>query len=263
MKHSAAQNKRIHFILKHDRRKGEIKLDSPTFDWQKMDSSERASAWPVIVNLMWFYEKEQIIDRTDLHPYLYKFMEDTCFSEDSINKFRKIADWNKSTHMGTIAFLYFNNINRTESSEWLIERIKSIIATEAAVEPVIEESVKPKQTVRENINQKLSDIIGELQGMEDNIIKSDIPKFDKWYNQNSVAALHCKKIIDYYKVRLTEVQEALAGNCEQLNEAYSVYSKKEIRKLIEWYSTLIEKTEEYYQWKQNNRAKRVRKPKNS
>lgn len=98
-------------------------------------------------------------------------------------------------------------------------------------------------------------IAGDFDGMIDDFItKSKLPKFDVYLKAHEVPAASAKLIPTFYEKTITELQEVLKGEDEQLVEGYSNFTKTQIRKLLKQYEAIIEACEQ-----QSVTARKIRK----
>lgn len=136
-----------------------------------------------------------------------------------------------------------------ENMTWFESKVKQIIkaATDKnklrKKEKVIDEE---DESVRQNniqtrIAEKISEIIGDLEGAIDDIILSsfkDTPS-PKAVMHERTKGLHANKIIEHFKKKRVEFDEALSSKDEQVIEAYSCYTKSQIKKLVQFCDSVI------------------------
>ena len=63
--------------------------------------------------------------------------------------------------------------------------------------------------------------------------------------KNGTSGAVAKKIADYYEYPLKEAQEALAGECEQLVEGYSFFTKAELKKFIAFLQSIVDECRQH------------------
>ena len=109
-----------------------------------------------------------------------------------------------------------------------------------------EETSKNVVSIQDRIKERASFIIGEIEGAVDDYIYQNVEfSLYEWLQANSIPATYATSIISKFSPVLDELIETYEGNCEQLKEGYRHLKKAEIKKLIEFYNTLIEDAERY------------------
>lgn len=123
---------------------------------------------------------------------------------------------------------------------------KKIKETYKYVQQPKEETPKNVISIQDRIKERAHDIIGEIEGMIDDYIYND-QEFSlyTWLQSNNIPASYATSIVSKFSPVLDELLEAYEGKCEQLKEGYRHLKKTEIKKLIDFYNTLIEDAERY------------------
>lgn len=110
---------------------------------------------------------------------------------------------------------------------------------------------RPQRNVQDYIREKNSDIMGELEGqLDDGTL--NIEQFLVTYEVNGIAA---KRINERFTARLAEIGAALDKSCPQITEAYSCYSKKQLKELYATYQSIVDATD-----RRISNIKKQRKP---
>ena len=102
-------------------------------------------------------------------------------------------------------------------------------------------AVIPKPTIQDRLNDKVSEIAGEIEGSIDDYILSNFKTVPSPYSimQGKVKGAHANKIIDIFKKHRAEFDEVIHGNDEQLIEGYSNFSKVQMKKLVAYCDQII------------------------
>lgn len=119
---------------------------------------------------------------------------------------------------------------------------------------VSEEEVPQKP--RDRTAEKLSDLIGEIEGLIDDEAYND--SFFEWLQKNSVPVAFVPAIIAKYQPVLEELVAALKGTEQQVIEAYSFAAKKSKMFRAEFLVRVIQDSRKYADSKRT--ARRPRKP---
>ena len=133
-----------------------------------------------------------------------------------------------------------------------------------------EEKIKDRPnrpSIQDIMLEKLFEAGGTIDGLIDQWIEDEIKldlKFNaqvmKILNEYNPLANHVPQLVSAYEREKAEFVEVLAGKDEQLNEAYSNFSKTKIKQTIGLYDTIISLLNSYATLKIQSRAKRARKP---
>jgi hypothetical protein len=145
-----------------------------------------------------------------------------------------------------------------------IEFLDSSIQTaiESAEPEVVEvatntpEQVAYKPTIQDRMNERTSELIGELEGHYDDM---DSVKFYDWFTKNNVIQSQLGKYEAVYSKRKAELELAKSKKDEQVKEAYSHYKTADFTKHIKWIDDLIAAIEQYRGVKKATKKARVKK----
>lgn len=151
---------------------------------------------------------------TDLSDYYYRVAGTLIRIENNGNE---LSDEHKKKLEDEIAFL-------TKPSTKVVE--------------VKEE--KPKASVQDAMEEKVSTFLGEFAGLVDEyVLTRSHPKVDNLVNTMGIRGPMAKKVIDKVQKNMSELQEAIAGTDKQLVEGYSNFKKTELKKLLGIYEQLV------------------------
>jgi hypothetical protein len=233
-------------------RGGSLVITSPAIDWSALSEEAAAKQWLACTNVVWEMERDGKISKDNLEPFFFEYMR-KHYSEDDI---KKIKGQNISLQLLAMAFLFVKGAVRPDSETFFNSKIKERLAVDAAPE-VEAQPEKPKRNIQDAMADQLSNLLGELQGYEDEL------KLDMfgWMQSANVPKVHITAITEYYKPRLEELQAALDGDDDSIVEGYSPYKKKEIQRMLKWYEQLMIDLDAYNRLKQATRKVRTSKPK--
>lgn len=236
-------------------RQNKQKDNTPKWDGAEDWSSDQFHAH--FRKAMDYYRLESSVK--ELKPKLIEWMHSAEFDRQVINTVRKIKDsYFNSTMVAVAACLVkgmpeehpeFNNGRNTAS--WLKLEIDKVIAMGAEDSVEDDEQPKVKAVVPVlNIQDRLRDSAGMMSEELDAAIDSWIidpenfdPKAFKIVNllrQKGAKAAHARYIKTFFKLGHDELLELSSGNAdEQLKEAFRHRPRKHVKKLIEFYETVM------------------------
>jgi hypothetical protein len=195
----------------------------------------------------------------DLKPKVIDWMSRAEMSKAEIAEFKKTKDWRCNATMGAIAACLIKGMpdnhpewNKGRSfSEYLKKSIKEVVDTgkhdieeEVAVKEV--KAAAPVVTIQDRLKESAGDMSEEIDYAIDSwIMDPDAfdPKAFKMANLlrgKGAKAAHSRFIKAYFKSGHDELLELASGNAdEQLREGYSHVSRKNIKKLIDFYESIM------------------------
>jgi len=112
-----------------------------------------------------------------------------------------------------------------------------------------------KLTVRDRMNEKLHDILGEVEGLIDDCIGDNKFSFYEWLKQHQISSVYVNSIVSKLKPIRDELMQALKGNDEQIKEGYSYLKRSDLQSRINFFNSMIEDAESY-----SSNTKKTRKP---
>ncbi len=198
----------------------------------------------------------------DLKPKLVEWMHSAGYDKSDINAIRKTKDkYFSGTMMGIAACLVkgmpeihdgFNS--GKDTSAWLRKEIESVLKAGADDLDEDEDAPKVKEEkpviVQPNIQDRLREAAGTMSEELDTAIDAWImdpeafdPKAFKIVNLlrgKGAKAAHARYIKGFFSRNHQELLELSSGNAdEQLREAYKHNSRKNVKKLIEFYDSIM------------------------
>jgi hypothetical protein len=126
-----------------------------------------------------------------------------------------------------------------------------------AVEVVVDE--KPKAyvpTIQDRMNEKTSELIGELEGEYDDMASV---KFYDWFTKNNVIQSQLSKYEALFAKRKAELELAQSKKDPQVTEGYSHLKAADLKKRIAWLEQLLGAVEQYRGVKKATKKARVKK----
>lgn len=184
----------------------------------------------------------------------YKYLLDYFKERDkkTYTKIQKTPEKNFSQTVFWIARLKSLGYVLSEQSNMFFERsIQEAfekINEDDALSPKKDESkeaIGPTITVQQRIKDKRNDIVGELEEIID--VRDTEFSLYNHFLANDIAKIYCSHIIDFYTPQLEELELALSKKDSQVNEAYRIYNKKQIKEFHDIVAGFISDAERYSQ----------------
>ena len=162
---------------------------------------------------------------------------------------------------GWLARMVMNgNVLTTQHTEKLDKYITTLPPVKDEVKVVVDKA--PRPSVRDYMQDKIAEVIGELEGQVDSFLKED-KEFDlyNYLQANSIPKPYCKDIDTWARKRGTEFTEVYKTTDKDVKDGYSNISRRQQANLVKMFGSFIVDLEKYTQFKKANRKPRVAKAK--
>jgi len=207
---------------------------------------------------MEYYRMESSVK--ELKPKLVEWMHNAGYDKTDINAIRKTKDkYFNGTMMGIAACLIkgmpeihagFNS--GKDTALWLRTEIEKVLSAGAndleddEEAPKVEKAAVPVMGIQERLRDSAGKMSEELDAAIDSWIL-DPEKFDpkqysvvKLLRGKGAKAAHARYIKSFFSFSYNELLELASGEAdEQLREAYKHNSRKNVKKLIEFYESIM------------------------
>jgi len=225
--------------------------------WDNVDTLTEGEYLKKFHSAMTWYRLEK--SSKDLKPKVIDWMGRNDYEKNTIAEFKKTKDHRCSGTMGAIAACLIKGMptvradfnNGKDTAEWLKAEIAKVIeAGKYDIEVVAEEkktvAQAPIVTIQDRIRDQAVGMSEEIDIAIDSYIK-DPEAFDpKAFKMLSLLrgqgakAAQARYIKSFFQNDYDELLELASGNAEeQLREAYAHNSRKNVKKLIEFYSLIM------------------------
>lgn len=213
-----------------------------------------------------FYYYNYYYSQKDCKKYVVEWMQGNSeFTKDEVKAFIRASDRLLPMTVCSLIMAHRKGMQfRGNHIEFIDKCILEVI--EKAEPEVVEtaEEDKPKAyvpTIQDRLNEKTSELIGELEGLFDDVVANTADKFKPydWLQSNSVVQSQLGKYEAVYKKRKAELEEAQGKKDEQLKEAYSYLKTADFKRIIGWIDELLGAVEQYRGVKKATKKARVKK----
>ncbi len=202
-----------------------------------------------------------VCDVSDARKWTAEFLKDAEMFEEA-SAFKKLPDTHVSLALGWCCRLLCRGAVLPENEMAFLQR-KLAECLEGG--PIEHSPQAPKQgrTAAEKARDKLSDILGEVEGMIDDSDGVEPVDLYKWLVDNDVPPTYCAAIVAKLNPRFEELREVYTGSADkQLEEGYRHLSSQEIKLQATIISVMIGDAARYAHDKRPVRKERKeRKPK--
>lgn len=218
-------------------------------------------------------------DNKSFKPTVIRWMQRVGASAEDIASVKKLKDNRFNSTMGGVAGCLLRGMpdvredfnGGRNTAEWLLKSISEAITTGKADIEVEETKEAAPVTIQPSIQDRLRETAGRMTEEIEEALESfhnDAENFDpkafkiiNLFRGKGVKSAHARIIKSFYERDLNELLELASGNAdEQLREGYSHRSRKQIRKLIEFYQEIMSACDMLGQEAKVNRKPRAKKP---
>lgn len=172
----------------------------------------------------------------------------------------------KSSTFGFVCRIVSNGaILPLENQTWLeneVESIRKELSTKKFED--IPEKKENVVNIQDRIRERASECMGEIEGLIDDLVLSDFKANVSPYatfHAFEIKAVHTRYILDTIKKRRAEFDEAMTSKDSQIKEAYSNFTKTQLKKLVAFCDQVIVDCNKVTQTSIKNRKPRKRKVK--
>lgn len=218
----------------------------------------------------------------DLKPQVIKWMTVNSYPKEIIAKFKKTKDGRCGVTLGAIASCLLRGMpniradfnSGRDSAVWLGGEINKIIEEgrddldeEAAAQAKASAPALAQPNIQDRLREAAMSMTEELEDLREKFhedMDAWNPKEFKVLNilrGKGAKAAHARIIKDFYAPTLAELNELASGKgCEQLREGYSHMARKNVRKLIDFFTEIRAACDMLQEEAKVTRKPRVKKP---
>lgn len=145
---------------------------------------------------------------------------------------------------------------------WVTQEMRDALKQEKKDEADVKAVKSVKFSIQEAMREKLAGHLGEIEAMVDNFTENGVEKHElfSYLKKMNVAQVHARKIADYYRPFVLEMEELMHDNADkQLKEGFSHLKKKDIIVYRNFYQSLIDDANAQVHVKRATRKSRKRK----
>lgn len=230
--------------------------------WRKQPTEDRFTALSRAFNWYnYFYGKKEAKD------FVAAYLETHDRARDA-KKIRALSDGQVRLTTGWLCRMSMMGLELSEHEQIKLDNmIAELLAIKDApkTEVVADEPEAPKTTIQDRLREKVSECLGELDGLFDEFIASGA-KLNADYKPVSlmrsmnIAPQMISTVKDTWTRKLAEFEEAVAGKDADLAKAYDFMTKTQLKNCVKFCELVISDCGSYVQIKKVERKPRKVKP---
>ena len=213
-----------------------------------------------------FYYYNYYYSQKDCKKYVVEWMQETeQFTKDEIKAFIRAGD--RLLPMTVCSLVMANRAGmpfKPRHIDFIYSCIRDVIVK--AEPELIEEITAEKQkafvpTIQDRLNERTSEVIGELEGIFDDIATGtkNPTKLYEYLVANTVVQGQLGKYEALYSARKVELLAAQGKEDAQLKEGYSNFKLSDLKRMVAWITDLLAAVEQYRGVKKATKKARVKK----
>ena len=210
-----------------------------------------------------WYNQEK--DKKDARSYLKDYIT-LNYTKHDVKTFDRLPDSKIIITYGWLARMVLNGSLELKDQDQvkMSKYLESILDTSDVEEQeeVVEEVKVLRPTVRDNMKEKVSEYLGELEGAIDDffIIGKELNLYTD-LKSRAIPQPYCPFIAEWIKKAASEYITVYESTDDQIKEGYSNIGKRKITQLIKLINSWSEDLDRYTLFKKANRKPRVKKAK--
>ena len=234
----------------------EWEADAADWDNERFDNRLRKS----------FYYYNYYYSQKDCKKYVVEWLQkNSKLTSDEVRAFNRAGDRLLPMTVCSLIMAHRQGMPfRGRHIEFILDSVQDVINKAEPEELAViasPEQVAYRPTIQDRLNEKTSEIIGELEGHYDEAdqnIKSTFKPYD-FLVANNVVQSQLGKYEELYTRRRAELELAQSRTDEQVKEGYSHYKAADFKRMIGWINDLLTAIEQYRGVKKATKKARVKK----
>lgn len=200
-------------------------------------------------------------DKRDARGYIRNYVI-ARQGREPLKIFDRIPDSYMVTTFGWMGRLWVHGTRFKESDQKKLDDYIEQLLTYRPQVVAEKKPEAPKPTVRENMEEKIKEYLGELEGALDDVIKSEIDfDLNRDMKAREIPMPYCSSIAQWVKDRTQEFKLIQTTTDLELIEGYSNLTKKKLKHTLQTLDEWLEDVSLYSQQKKANRKPRTKKAK--
>jgi hypothetical protein len=213
-----------------------------------------------------FYYYNYYYSQKDCKKYVVEWLQkNSKLSAEEIRTFNRAGDRMLPMTVCSLIMAHRQGMPfRGRHIEFILTSVQDVIdkaEPEEIVAVSTPEQVAHRPTIQDRLNEKTSELIGELEGMFDNVVANTAEKFKPydWLTNNNVVQSQLGKYESVFGKHRAELVEAQSKKDDQLKEAYSFLKTADYKRIFAWIDELLAGIEQYRGVKKATKKARVKK----
>lgn len=176
------------------------------------------------------------------------------------------SDASIPVQLGWVARMMCMGYNPSDTfKNFFVKEFKTIIETAKKTKktkaPVVATTTAPVVSIQDRIREKASEEVGEIEGLVDEFIAGGCkfaPDMESYLKGKELSSVVQKKMCEVFIKRSKEFEDVMNTSDADIKEAYSNFSKVQLRKIKEFYDAVVTETNRGAEKKPTRKARKVK-----
>lgn len=239
----------------------DLKATGPMPEWDDIDSLSPEQLSKRLAEGRFFYYYHHSIK--EMRPFITEYYAKS-WTKAQAKAFNKVKDWQIPVQFAAMCKMAIDGAKwDDEGTAWCAKKLDELLKAGGLVKDVVEVAAKPKINIHDRVKDIRDDIIGEIEGFEDQLIREKkYPTINilTWLRQKTVPQQIIGDIEKVYVTRLDFMKSARDSKDKCIQEGFKDFKKKDWDNWIKWYTTLVADLADYKRVKAATRKPRASKP---
>jgi len=192
-----------------------------------------------------FYFYNYYMTAGDMRKYVVEFGQQYYkWGKAEIAAFAECDDNRVGITIGSASKMILNGAPLAHDAEYIVNKLNELLAygrEKLANKQVVKDA--PKRTVKDHMNDKFSDTMGDLEEMYDVMMEgsTELPDFVAYFREKNMPQAFCSRIREKYTAQYSELLEGQNKKGDpSIREAYEWMNKAEFKRYDAWYKALFD-----------------------
>jgi hypothetical protein len=176
------------------------------------------------------------------------------------------SDASIPVQLGWVARMMCMGYNPSDTfKNFFVKEFKTVVEiakkTKKTKAPVVATSTAPVVSIQDRIREKASDEVGEIEGLVDEFIAGGCkfaPDMESYLKGKELSSVVQKRMCEVFIKRSKEFEDVMNTSDAEVKEAYSNFSKVQLRKIKEFYDAVVTETNRGAEKKPTRKARKVK-----
>jgi hypothetical protein len=238
----------------------ESKYMGPEPSWTNQSEIENLRS-AEIGALNWY---NYICDSKQAKTFVVEYMASIGRPKEEISLVAS-SDASIPVQLGWVARMMCMGYEPSESfKNFFVREFKAVVdsakKTKKSKAPVVA-STAPVVSIQDRIREKASEEVGEIEGLVDDFIASgckSAPDMQSYLKNRDLSSVVQKRMCEVFIKRSKEFEEVMNATDADTKEAYSNFTKVQLRKVKEFYDAIVAETNRGAEKKPTRKARKVK-----
>jgi hypothetical protein len=204
-------------------------------------------------------------DSKQAKTFVVEYMASIGRSKEEISLVAS-SDASIPVQLGWVARMMCMGYNPSDTfKNFFVKEFKTVIETAKKTKktkaPVVATTTAPVVSIQDRIREKASEEVGEIEGLVDEFIAGGCkfaPDMESYLKGKELSSVVQKRMCEVFIRRSKEFEDVMNTSDDEVKEAYSNFTKVQLRKVKEFYDAIVAETNRGAEKKPTRKARKVK-----